>query len=100
MTRGLKLFFAEQSVGDVLYMPMGYLVLEVTPTEDEDLDKETLTYGGRKNLFPLRESSLTAMARTIGLMKVDKVDMKRLDEVHEVIKERVMQSQEGVDERG
>ena len=96
----MKLFFAEQSVGDVLYMPMGYLVLEVTPTEDTDLDKETLLYGGRNNFFPLHESSVTAMARTIDLLKVDKVDVKRLDEVHDLIKERIMRSLEGVGERG
>ena len=33
VTRGLKFLFAEQSVGEVIYIPMGYLVLEVTPTE-------------------------------------------------------------------
>ena len=45
-------------------------------------------------------SSATATARTIDLLKVNKVDVKRLDEVHELIKERVMQSQEGDGERG
>ena len=100
VAQGLKLCFATPSFGDVLYMPMGYLVLEVTPTEDEELDKETLTYGGRNNLFPLHASSVTAVARTIDLLNVDNVDLKRLDEVHELIKERVMQSQEGDGERG
>ena len=101
MTRGLKIFSAEQSVGDVLYMPMGYLVLEITPTEDDEVDKEMLTYGGRKNFYPLHGSCSDSLARTIDLLRNDKVDVSRLNNVHEIIKERVMQSQEAdADERG
>ena len=91
---------AEQSVGDVLYMPMGYLVLEITPNEDDEVDKEILSYGGRKNFYPMHDSCSDALARTINLLKNDKVDVKRLTEVHELIKERVMQSQDDADERG
>jgi hypothetical protein len=101
MTQGLKILLAEQSVGDVLYMPMGYLVLEITPTEDDELDKEILTYGGRKNFYPLHGSCSDALARTIDFLKNDKVDVSRLNDVREIIKERVMQSQEAdADERG
>ena len=101
MGRGLKIFLAEQSVGDVLYMPMGYLVLEITPTEDDDVDKEILTYGGRKNFFPLHQSCSDALVSTIDLLRNDKVDVSRLEEVHEIIKERVLQSEEAdAGERG
>lgn len=82
-------------------MPMGYLVLEITPTEDDEVDKEMLTYGGRKNFYPLHGSCSDSLARTIDLLRNDKVDVSRLNNVHGIIKERVMQSQEAdADERG
>ena len=89
--RGLRLFHAEQGTGDILYTPMGYISVEVVRADDGGA--EQLTYGGRKNFFPVHSSSATSMAAIAKLLDNDKIDTKRLRQVHEIIELRMLESE-------
>lgn len=91
--RGLKLRYHKRLAADVLYVPMGWLCLEMALS---DIGPADLIYGGRKLLY-LQTEHADLLATIIHLTKNDRINTQRLEGVLDVINRLIADNAEDAD---